>query len=338
MAFTVSTLNQPAARPLKLVFFGSPAFSEPSLAALAKGPDQVVLVVAPPDKPAGRGRKPAPPPIKILASALGLEVYQPSSLSGPGVVETVARLEPDLLVVAAYGRLLPPSFLSLGQWPPVNVHPSLLPAHRGPAPGPWAIIKGDRQTGLSIIFLDSGLDSGPILKQAATPIHPLETGGELEERLSRLGAGLLSQTLAELKAGLLAPRLQDHRQATVNRLMTKQDGLIDWTAPAEQVAALIRGVDPWPGAHAFLNGRMIKFFGAIADRPAEPGGVPGQVLGLMEHELAGEALIVAAGEGRVLISGLQPEGKKRLSPKEFVRGYRPGLFARVCERHARPTA
>lgn len=309
-------------RPWRVVFFGSAEFSVPALRALHQGPDEVVLVVTPPPAPFGRGRKLTPSPVEEAACELGLEVLAAKSVRPPEVIEAIRAARPDLLVVAAFGGFLPDALLKMCPYPPLNIHPSLLPRHRGAAPVNWSLICGDQEVGVSIIFLEKEMDAGPILSQKSYPACDCLSAGEWEARLALVGAEELLTVIAGLKQGQAAPQTQNGAAATVNCLLCKDDGRLDWTRPAEELAALINGVDPWPGAQTTLAGKLLKVFGA-ASLPTEGlSAAPGQVLGLDE----GQWLLVGTGRGLVALKELQPEGKKRQTASEFWRGYRPEVL------------
>lgn len=307
----------------RVVFMGTPEFAEPALTALAGSGDEVVLVVTQPDRPRGRGQKLAPPPVKVLAEDLGLPVWQPESVKGPEAEARLKALEPDLLVVVAFGRLLPPTLLDLPQAGPLNVHPSLLPAYRGPAPINWAIINGEKETGVTTMFLDQGMDTGPILLSRTVPIGETETAGGLHDRLAQIGAGLLVETIAGIKAGTVSPRPQPDQGVSLAPRLKKSDGLVDWSRPADELARLVRGLDPWPGAHTLFRGKNLKLFGGKKG----PGlGEPGRVLSLDQG-----LLHVAAGQGSLAVAELQLAGKKRLGAAEFWRGQRLSQETRFGE-------
>jgi len=214
------------------VFFGSAAFAVPVLESLARGPDEVVLVVAPPPAPAGRGRRLAPCPAAETAERLGLDLWPARSAKAPETITAVADRRPDLLVVAAFGGFLPAELLNLTPWPPLNLHPSLLPRHRGPAPVNWSLIHGDREVGLSVIFLEAAMDAGPILRQRAWPVTGPESAGVWEERLAEAGAGEVLAAVAELKCGRVQIQPQAPALVTINPLLRKADGRVDFSRPA----------------------------------------------------------------------------------------------------------
>jgi len=314
-----SMRNITLTEPWRIVFFGSPVFSLPSLEALHQGPDQVALVVTPPPAPSGRGRKLSPSPTAVRARELGLPLLEARSTRKPEVIEAIRATRPDLLVVAAFGGFLPPELLTMCPYPPLNVHPSLLPRHRGAAPVNWCLIEGDRETGVSIIFLEEEMDAGAVLSRQAFPIKGPESAGVWEERLARAGAEDMVRVIGELKNNSATPRPQDQAQVTINRLLRKADGLADLARPAIELAGLINGVDPWPGAQTSFQGRALKLYGAEVAEGVTASGQPGQVLGL---DPAGR-LLVATGRGALAVAELQPEGKKRMAAADFQRGYKP---------------
>ena len=301
-------------RRLRTVFMGSPEFAVPTLRALHASED-VVAVVTQPDKPKGRGRVLTPPPVKEVALSLGLTVLQPERISGERGAEARAALlalAPEVIVVAAYGKILPKAVLDIPPLGCINVHASLLPKYRGAAPIQWAIIQGEAETGITIMQMDEGLDTGPMLAKARVPIHPEDTAGTLEGRLAPLGASLLLEVLGKLKQGIVQAEPQDHSQATLAPRLSKDQGLVDFTMPALKVRDLVRGVDPWPGAFTFLGGERLMLF---APRLVAGHGAAGEVLGADR-----DGLIVACGEGAVAFGELQFPGKKRLPAKAFLAG------------------
>jgi methionyl-tRNA formyltransferase len=296
---------------VKLVFFGSPEFAVPSLSALAQRHD-VALVISQPDRPAGRGRALAAPPVKQLAQRLGLPVEQPLKLRDPAFLERLASLRADLFAVVAYGRILPPALLALPRLGPWNVHASLLPAYRGAAPIQWAVINGETRTGVSIMRVEEGLDTGAVVTRAEEPIHDDDTAGTLSERLSARGAQLLVDTLPVIESGRAPLEVQDEARATLAPLLEKQHGVLDFRKPARLVSAQARGVDPWPGPTAELDGEPIKLF-----RPSLVAGqgAPGEVLGAQPA-----GLVVACGAGAVAFAELQLAGRKRLPAAAVLAG------------------
>ncbi len=297
---------------MRVVFFGTPEFAVPSLEALVGEGFEVVGVVTRPDKPTGRHRSRATPSaVKAAALAQDLPVLQPERPSEPGFLERIRALAPDLSVVAAYGHILPQALLDVPRLGSVNVHASLLPALRGAAPIQRAILAGLPETGVTIMQMDAGMDSGPILHQVATPIAPEETGGELAVRLAELGAEALIEALTLLEETGIEPKPQDHARATFAPKIKREEERLDWSCPADAVARKIRAFDPKPGAWTGARGKALKLFGA---RTAEGSGPPGQVLE------AGAELLVACGAGAVAVAEVQPEGRARMDAKAFVNG------------------
>ncbi|MHB8769430.1 MAG: methionyl-tRNA formyltransferase [Syntrophales bacterium] len=300
----------------RILFMGTPQFAVPALEGLVRSGYPLIGVVTQPDRPQGRGRGLAPPPVKVAARALGLTVLQPERVRTPDFLDTFRQLAPDCVVVAAFGQILPAEIIRGPREGCINIHPSLLPKYRGAAPINWALIRGEQQTGVTIMRMDEGVDSGDILLQEGTAIGSQETFGELHDRLTAIGARLLLEALALLEAGTLLPRPQDHRLATLAPRLGPEDGLIRWSGDARAIAALVRGLSPTPAAYTFLGGKKLKVFTAAAERT--PGAeAPGTVTG---ETAAG--LRVAAANGYVLIGELQLEGKKRLSARDFLRGVR----------------
>jgi methionyl-tRNA formyltransferase len=297
---------------VRLVFFGSPEFAVPSLQALA-GVHDIALVLSQPDRPSGRGRALTAPPVKQIALQLGLPVEQPTKLKDPAVAERLAALQPDAFVVVAYGRILPPALLAIPRLGPWNVHGSLLPRYRGAAPIQWSVIRGERETGVCIMRMEEGLDTGPVAACRTTPIGSDDTAGTLAARLSRMGAQLLVETLPAIAAGQITLEVQDHARATLAPMLTKEDGLLDFGQPARLVSAQARGVDPWPGAFASLGDQPLKLFGPTV---VAGQGDRGEVLGLIPAGLS-----VACAEGAVAFAELQLPGRKRLPAAAVLAGH-----------------
>lgn len=297
---------------MRVVFFGTPEFAVPSLQALLGEGFDVVAVVTQPDKPQGRSRSTAaPPPVKTAADAEDVPVLQPERPSDPAFVERLRALAPDVGVVVAYGHILKPDLLALPRHGMINLHPSLLPELRGAAPVEWAILNGLKQTGVTIMRMEEGLDSGPILLQIPHDIDQEVTGGELSEHLSEMGAQALVEVLALYQTNGLEPQPQDHGRATYAPKLTRDTARIRWTDPAQRVARLIRGLDPRPGAWSELDGREVKLFGA---RVVEGRGAPGEV------RQTNDGLQITTGQGAVRIEEVQPAGKARMAAAEWVRG------------------
>lgn len=292
---------------------GSPRFALPTLEWLLEN-EEVAGVVTQPDRRQGRGRELSPPPVKVAAQRAGIPVLQPVRLRAPEAVAQVAAFRPELIVVVAYGQILPQEVLDIPPLGCLNVHASLLPKYRGAAPVQWALIRGETVTGVTIMRMEAGLDTGDILLQRATAIGPEETAEELSGRLAVMGAGLLAEALARLRENTLFAVPQNHAAATLAPRLTKADGAIDWRRTAREVCNLVRGVQPWPGAYTFLRGRPLKVFGCrVVEGEAT---VPGEVL-----EVGPEGLLVSAGEGRLILRELQAAGGKRLAAAQFVLGH-----------------
>jgi methionyl-tRNA formyltransferase len=291
---------------------GTPAFACDTLAGLIAAGLDLIGVYTQPDRPKGRGQKLAPPPVKELALQHGLPVFQPTRLRLPEVVAELQALNPDLIVVVAYGQILPKSVLDIPRLGCINVHASLLPKYRGAAPINKAIIDGETQTGITTMLMDVGLDTGDMLIKKSLAIGSDETAGELHDRLALLGRETMEETLRQLLAGTLKPQAQDDALMTYAPMLKKEDGLIDWSRPASEIHNRVRGLDPWPGAFTYLSGEVLKI---SATRCAAGSGAPGTVLA------AGtDGVRVACGSDALLINLLQLPGKKRLPAADFLRG------------------
>lgn len=301
----------------RLVFMGTPPFARRVLEALwetsGRGWD-VVGVLTRPDKPVGRGQQLAWSPVKAFAEQHHLPVQQPRTLRQPAPLADLAGLQPDVIVVAAYGLILPQTVLDLPPYGCLNVHASLLPRHRGASPVTGALLAGDSVTGSTIMLMDAGMDTGPILTQASLAIAPGETAGELTARLAEHGAALLVDTLPRWLAGQLTPRPQDHDQATTTRLVRKEDGQIDWRLPAVRLGWHIQAYEPWPGAYTTWQGRLLKVRRALAVQ--DGSGVPGSV------QVTDADVSVVCGTGRLVLLEVQLEGKRATDALAFARGQR----------------
>lgn len=303
-------------RSFDIVFMGTPDFSVPCLETLHRSRHRVVQVVTQPDRPKGRGRRVYPPPVKDTALALGLPVIQPEKIKTAEFIETLSCLHPDLMVVVAYGRILPKAVLEIPTAGCINVHASLLPRYRGAAPIHWAIINGETQTGITTILMDEGMDTGDILLTAAEPITSDDTAATLHDRLADLGAKVLEETLNRLADESLTPTPQAHDQATLAPMLKKEDGRIDWHQPATTISNRIRGMNPWPGAFTFYDEKRLKIFRAVA-LPTEGTAVPpGTVVPAFPDELR-----VATGNGLLSVLEIQGESGNRLTISEFLRGH-----------------
>ncbi|MFH0902832.1 MAG: methionyl-tRNA formyltransferase [Pseudomonadota bacterium] len=295
----------------RVVFFGSPDFAVPTLRALIAA-ENVVAVVTQPDKPAGRGQRLAPPAAKTVAMEAGVPVLQPRSVRGESFAATLAGLAPDVAIVVAFGRILPQAVLDVPVHGCLNVHASLLPRYRGAAPIQWAIADGETETGITIMKLDAGMDTGPVLLARRAAINEDDTAGTLSERLARMGAELMLIAWERLRAGTLVETPQDDSLATSAPMLTKAHGLVDWSRPAVVVRNLVRSVDPWPGAFTSVDDETLKIWGP---RVVPGQGKPGEVLGVDS-----DGLVVACGTGAVMIRELQLPGRKRLPAKALIAG------------------
>lgn len=310
---------------MRVVFLGSGPFAVPSLEALLSAGHEVAAVVTQPDREKGRGLRPAPPPVKSAALAHGLRVLQPAKARNPDAQEALRGLAPEIQVVAAYGQILPRSVIDIAPRGTVNVHASLLPRYRGAAPVQWAIARGERETGVTTMLIDAGVDTGPILLARATPIGAEETASELEERLARLGGELLVETLAGLEAGTVRPVPQDHAQATLAPLLKKEDGRVDWTQPAQTIARRVRAFQPWPGSTTHLGGRALKLWRARVHEGAAVEAAPGTVTAADR-----DGIVVACGQGTWLrLLEVQPESGRRMPAASFAAGSRLAPGARL---------
>lgn len=298
----------------KIIFLGTPQFAVPTLRTLIHEGYNILSVVTQPDRPKGRGRKLTPSPVKILAEENNLAILQPGRLDD-SFLNLLLTLKPDLLLVVAFGKIIPGKVLSSAKWGGINIHASLLPKYRGSAPIQWAIINNEKKTGLTTMFMDEGLDTGPILMQQEVGILKGETAGQLHDRLSSLAPGLLIKTLQGLVKGTLAKKKQDDSIATYASKLTKEQGLLNWSWTAERLCGLIRGLDPWPGAFTYYNGKMLKLFGCFLADEGRAVSVPGRVKGLTERGLE-----IETGQGAIIVSEIQSPGKKRLPVKEFLKG------------------
>lgn len=293
---------------------GTPQFAVPPLQALVEAGHEIAGVVTRIDKPAGRGRNVAAPPVKAVALQLGVPLYQPKRVREPMFIDVLRKLNPDVIVVAAYGQILPKEVLTMPKYGCINIHASLLPAYRGAAPINWAIIRGDTETGITIMQMDEGMDTGAVLMQDSLPIGPRDTSGTLTETLSTLGARLITKTLPLVQSGILKPMAQDESKATLAPLLKKEDGLVDWTLPAADIHNRVRGLSPWPGAYTFLDGGMIKIL--------ETEALPGEGEPALMHQGADNALEVGTGKGLLRVLRIQPAGKKPMHAADFLRGHR----------------
>ncbi len=308
--------------PVRLVFFGSPPGAVAALDALVGAGLDVAAVYTQPDRPAGRGARARPTAVRREAEDLGLPVRTPASWRDERAMAELASWEADAFVVVAYGRILPTRLLEMPRLGVLNVHPSLLPRFRGTSPVQAAILEGDTHTGVTIMLLDEGMDTGPILARSAREaVCPDDTGGGLMERLFEIGAGMLVRTLSEWAAGAITPVPQDEGEATVTRMLRREDGALDWTESAALLERKVRAYDPWPGTHTRWRGRNLKVLGAAV--APEAGGEPGAVSSVEDRP------VVATADGGLALVCLQLEGRRAVTGEEFVRGHSGFIGARV---------
>jgi methionyl-tRNA formyltransferase len=295
---------------------GTPDFASASLEALLRSDDSVIGVVTQPDRPKGRGQILTPSPVKLLAQREQIPLLQPLKMKDPEFLHALAGWKPDLITVAAFGRILPPVILSLPPRGCINVHGSLLPKYRGAGPIQWAIINGETETGITTMLMDEGMDTGAMLLQEAAPITLDDTGGTLSSRLAEIGGRLLVETIARLKAGTLVPQPQDASRATFAPLLKKEDGAIDWALPATALANRVRGLSPWPGAYTTMaGGDRWTIWRALA-LPGPVTKPPGVIVAVTN-----EAIHVATGDGVLAVMELQPANSRRMAVSQYLAGH-----------------
>lgn len=298
---------------MRVIFMGTPDFSVGILKELVSAGHEVVLAVTQPDKPKGRGNEVQFPPVKEEARFLGIEVFQPKKVREPENIAYLREKHPDIIVVAAFGQILPKEILEMAPFGCVNVHASLLPKYRGASPIQWAVLSGEKESGVTIMRMDEGIDTGDIIAQEAVPLSPEETAGTLFEKLAALGARLLCETLPSIENGTATYTKQNDREATRTGKIEKEMGRINWKKSAEELERWVRGMSPFPSAFTYLDGRLLKVWKAEAiEKKAE--GLPGTVVSERD------ALLVATGKGTLRIKELQLAGKKRMDAGAFLRG------------------
>ena len=294
---------------------GTPDFAVGTLEEIIRAGHEVVLVVTQPDKPKGRGKEMQFPPVKECAFAHDIEVFQPKRIRDDANVEYLKKYDADIIIVAAFGQILPKSILDMPRFGCVNVHASLLPKYRGAAPIQWAVINGDEESGVTTMLMNDGIDTGDMLKVRRYKLAPKETGGSLFDKLSILGAGLLIETLDDLEKGVLTPVPQTG-EATYAGKLDKSLGHIDFMHPAADIERLIRGLNPWPSAYTSLDGKTLKIWQADVDASPDTDKAPGTVYAFDKN-----GIYVMTGDGGLIIRELQLEGRKRMSAGDFLRGY-----------------
>lgn len=315
---------------MRIIYMGTPDFAVPTLETLIQSKHEVIAVITQPDKPKGRGKAMQFPPVKEKALEYGIPVYQPVKVREPAFIEQMKEWEPDAIVVAAFGQLLPKAVLDLPRYGCINVHASLLPKYRGAAPIQWVIINGEKETGITTMFMDVGLDTGDMLKKTVIPIAEKETGESLHDKLAVLGGPLMLETLEELENGTAVRIKQEDGQSCYAKMLTKSLGNIDWSQPAIQIERLIRGLNAWPSAYTKWEDKTLKIWAADVVEGNKEGAVVGEVV-----EKQKKALIVQTGEGQLSLKEVQLQGKKRMDIDAFLRGYpimEGTVFRRVEEK------
>lgn len=297
---------------MRVIFMGTPDFAAASLKALIDAGHEIQAAVTQPDKPKGRSGELSPSPVKVLAEKNGIKVYQPVKVREKEFVEVLEGYKPDVIVVVAFGQIIPESILNIPKYGCINVHGSLLPKYRGAAPIQWAMLDGEKETGITTMLMDKGLDTGDMLIKRVVRIEEDETSGTLFEKLMKLGAEALTDTLSGLEKGELIPEKQGESPTDYARMLTKSMGIIDFNNTAAKLDCFIRGMNPWPSAYTVLNGKTLKIWAA---KPIEMKGEAGMVL-----EVRKDSFVVACGEGALEILEVQLEGKKRMSAGEFLKG------------------
>ena len=301
---------------MRVIFMGTPDFATGTLEEIVLAGHEVVGVVTQPDKPKGRGKNLMPTPVKEVAMKYNLPVYQPKKVREPEFVEVLRGLKPDVMVVAAFGQIISKEILEMPKYGCINVHASLLPAYRGAAPIQWAVINGDKESGVTIMQMDEGIDTGDMIEKVVVPIAEDETGGSLFDKLSQAGAKLCVKVLQDLEDGKAVREKQPEESTTpYARMINKKMGAIDWEKPEKEIEQLIRGLNPWPSAYTRLQGKTLKIWKAevLLEHSQE---APGQIT-----EVTKDSIVVQTGQGRLKILELQLEGKKRMDAASFLRGY-----------------
>lgn len=300
---------------MRVVFMGTPDFASGILEALVTAGHEVVLAVTQPDKPKGRGKAMQFTPVKECALSRGIEVYQPKRVKEAECVEFIRQKEPEIIVVAAFGQILSKEILDMPKYGCINVHASLLPKYRGAAPIQWAVIDGEKVSGVTIMRMDVGLDTGDIIEKAEIELSPQETGGSLFDKLEKLGADLLVRTMEKIEKGTVTYTKQEESKATHVGMIKKEMGCISWEKPAVELERLIRGLNPWPSAYTKINGKTLKIWRALPEAGGEPSKA-GEIASVNKKELK-----IHTGEGILSLLEVQLEGKKRMCIEDFLRGY-----------------
>lgn len=301
---------------MRIVYMGTPDIAAIILKRLLEEPYEIVLTVTQPDRPKGRGKELAKSPVKVLSEEHGIPVFQPERLRNPEAVAVIREAKPDMIVVAAFGQILPKEILDMPKYGCINVHASLLPAYRGAAPIQWAVLDGQKESGVTIMYMNEGLDTGDILLQKRVSLSPDETGGSLYDTLSVMGAELLTEAIPKIVDGTLTAVPQGEMTTAYAKQLTKEMGRLDFTRPAEELERYIRGLNPWPGTYTQLDGKTFKIWRAevvtLTDSSLEIGTVT---------DITKKSFTFVTGKGGLRVLELQPEGKRRMTTEEFLRGY-----------------
>ena len=300
---------------MNILFMGTPEFAVPCLSVLIKSDDSVCGVVTQPDKPAGRGHRLTPPPVKVLAQEHGIEVFQPETLKDFAFSEQLEKLNPDLIIVVAYGKILPEYILNFPKYGCINMHASLLPKYRGAGPIQWSVLNGEKNTGVTSMLMEKGLDTGDMLLKCETEIGEYETASELHDRLMVMGAELLSKTIAALKDGTLKPEKQNDAESSYAPMISKEMALIDWSKPAREIIKLICGMNSWPVAHTKYLGEVMKVYRAVLGNTAK--GECGRIVSADD-----KGIEVVCGDGKtIIINEIQFKGSKTMKVKDYLNGH-----------------
>lgn len=300
---------------MKILFMGTPDIAVPTLETLIQSKHEVVGVVTQPDKPKGRGKSIAYSPVKETALKYELPIYQPVKVREEAFINIVQQIKPDVIIVIAFGQIIPKSILEIPKYGCINIHASLLPKYRGAAPIQWAVINGEEKTGLTTMYMEEGLDTGDMLLKEEVDISPEETGGSLHDKLAQLGGKLILKTLEQLEKGTLNPIKQDDSLSNYACMLDKKMGYIDFSKSAEEIERLIRGLNPWPSAYTFLDGKTLKIWKADVLKDERDGEI-GEIV-----EVNKEEVLIKTGMGTLALKEVQLEGKKRMETKAFLRGY-----------------
>ncbi|MCR5127491.1 MAG: methionyl-tRNA formyltransferase [Lachnospiraceae bacterium] len=300
---------------MKIVFMGTPDYAATALEAILQAGYEVTGVVCQPDKPKGRSKEPAACPVKECALKYNLPVFQPERIKRPEAVAELRKFPADVFVVAAFGQILSEEILTMPKYGCINIHASLLPKYRGAAPIQWCIVDGEKETGVTIMQMDAGIDTGDILFTKTVAITEEETGGSLFDKLSRAGAELIVEALPKIEAGEVTPVKQDEAQSNYARMLKKEDGQISWNHPAEEIERQVRGMDPWPSAYTYHRGKQFKIWKAQAVSGGTEGLLPGTIA-----QIGKQGIWIACGHGMLQVTEAQPEGKKRMSAADLMNG------------------